>query len=93
MFLGLRPEAAARFSFLLSIPIILASGLFELFKLYQSGGLVQSNLIPMLMGATIAFVTAIIVIHLFMKYISKSGMAIFVIYRLILGCVLLYIAS
>ncbi len=93
LFLGLRPEAAARFSFLLSIPIILASGLFELFKLYQSGGLVQSNLIPMLMGATIAFVTAIIVIHLFMKYISKSGMAIFVIYRLILGCVLLYIAS
>ena len=42
------------------------------------------------MGAVIAFVTAICVIHLFMKYISKSGMGIFVLYRLVLGGFLLY---
>ena len=38
-----------------------------------------------------ALVTALIVIHCFLKFISKSGMAIFVIYRLLLGALLLYI--
>lgn len=88
LFLGLRPEAAARFSFLLSIPIILASGLLEGIKLLDSP--VGADPIEMLMGAVIAFVTAICVIHLFMKYISKSGMGIFVLYRIVLGCFLLY---
>lgn len=93
LFLGMRPEAAARFSFLLSIPIILASGLFEFIKLVKNDGLVEANVAPMLMGLVISFITAIIVIHMFMKYISKSGMAIFVIYRVLLGAVLLYIAN
>ncbi|MBO8416359.1 MAG: undecaprenyl-diphosphate phosphatase [Proteobacteria bacterium] len=88
LFLGLRPEAAARFSFLLSIPIILASGLLEGIKLLDSPA--GADPIEMLMGAVIAFVTAICVIHLFMKYISKSGMGIFVLYRLVLGGFLLY---
>ena len=89
LFLGLRPEAAARFSFLLSIPIILASGSLEGYKLITDQT-VGANPIEMLIGGIIAFVTAIIVINLFMKFISKSGMAVFVIYRILLGSALLY---
>ena len=92
LFLGLRPEAAARFSFLLSIPIIIASALLEGYKLvvYEPQG---ANPIEMLIGITIAFITALIVISMFMRYISKSGMAIFVIYRILLGAALLYFIS
>lgn len=89
LFLGLRPEAAARFSFLLSIPVILASGTLETYKLITNTE-ANVNPIEMLTGGIIAFVVAIIVINLFMRYISKSGMALFVIYRILLGSALLY---
>ncbi len=89
LFLGMRPEAAARFSFLLSIPIILASALLEGIKLFNNET-IGANPIEMLIGGVISFVTSIIVISLFMRYISKSGMAVFVVYRVLLGVALLY---
>lgn len=92
LLLGMRPEAAARFSFLMSIPIILASALLEGIKLYNNET-IGANPIEMLIGGVISFVTSIIVISLFMRYISKSGMGIFVIYRLCLGAALLYFFS
>lgn len=90
LFLGMRPEAAARFSFLLSIPIILASALLEGIKLVTSDVPGVANPVEMLVGGIIAFITALIVIALFMRFISKSGMAVFVIYRILLGFGLLY---
>lgn len=89
LFLGLRPEAAARFSFLLSIPVIFASAALEGYKLYTEG-FEGAAWIEMLIGAVIAFVTALCVIHFFMKFIAKSGMGIFVLYRQVLGFCLLY---
>lgn len=89
LFLGMRPEAAARFSFLLSIPIILASALLEGYKLATSE-VAGANIMEMLIGGIIAFITALIVISLFMRFISKSGMGIFVTYRILLGAALLY---
>lgn len=92
LFLGLRPEAAARFSFLLSIPVILASAALESYKLAvtETQG---ASLMEMLIGISISFVMALIVISVFMRYISKSGIAIFVIYRLLLGAALLYLVA
>lgn len=90
LFLGMRPEAAARFSFLLSIPIILASALLEGIKLVTSDVPGVANPVEMLVGGIIAFITALIVIALFMRFISKSGMAVFVIYRILLGFGLLF---
>lgn len=90
LFLGMRPEAAARFSFLLSIPIILASALLEGIKLVTSDVPGVANPVEMLVGGIIALITALIVIALFMRFISKSGMAVFVIYRILLGFGLLY---
>lgn len=92
LFLGLRPEAAARFSFLLSIPVILASATFEGIKLYKHPELFeQADYLSMSLGILLSFFTALIVIHLFMKFIAKSGMALFVIYRLLLGAALLWL--
>ena len=90
LFLGLKPEAAARFSFLLSIPIILASALYEFIKIYKDETL-QLQWVNLILGASISFIVALIVIHLFLKFISKSGMAIFVIYRVLLGALLLWL--
>ena len=89
LFSGMRPEAAARFSFLLSIPIIAASGCLEGYKLWEDPAQAWSQWPDLLIGAVISFAVAIAVIHWFMKYISKSGMTVFVLYRLILGTSLL----
>jgi undecaprenyl-diphosphatase len=89
LFMGMKSEAAARFSFLLSIPVIMASGLFEALKLYKEQTL-ELQWVNLILGALISFFVAIIVIHLFLKFIAKSGMAVFVIYRIILGCLLLW---
>lgn len=91
LFLGLRPEAAARFSFLLSIPVILASGCLEGYKFFTTDDPNVTFGIQMLLGGAIAFFVSMAVIHLFMKFIAKSGMGIFVIYRVLLGALLLWI--
>ena len=88
LFMGMRPEAAARFSFLLSIPVILGSGILEGTKLYEEG-IGGASMMQMFIGAVISFLVAILVIHFFMIFIAKSGMAVFVIYRILLGSLLL----
>lgn len=89
LFLGLRPEAAARFSFLLSIPIIMASAVLEGIKLYQHPELSGATWSDMLIGGVLSFVVAVAVIHWFLKFVGKSGMALFVFYRVALGITLL----
>lgn len=89
LFLGMRPEAAARFSFLLSIPVIIASATLEGIKLVKHPELMGCEWTDMLLGTAIAFFTALLVIHFFLKFIAKSGMAVFVIYRVLLGAALL----
>ena len=89
LFLGWKAEAAARFSFLLSIPVILASGLFEILKLYKQETL-ELQWVNLILGGFISFAVALVVIHLFLKFIAKSGMAVFVIYRVLLGAILLW---
>ena len=90
LFMGMKSEAAARFSFLLAIPVIIASGAYEIYKIYTMGTL-ELQWVNLIIGAILSFIVAIIVIHLFLKYIAKSGMAVFVIYRILLGALLLWL--
>ncbi len=90
LFMGMRPEAAAKFSFLLSIPVILGACALEGYKLWADP-LSAADPIMMIIGALMSFLVALIVIHLFMKFIAKSGLAVFVLYRIFLGCMLLWI--
>lgn len=87
LYLGFTREAAARFSFLMSIPIITLAGGYLGLKLVTSGDPVHVGFL--LTGIITSFVSAYFCIHFFLKLISKMGMTPFVIYRLILGCGLL----
>lgn len=88
LLLGLDRESAARFSFLLSIPIILAAGMFATLDLLALKASVDWQ--ALLYGAGFSFVAAYLCIFLFLSWISKIGMLPFVIYRLILGGILLF---
>ena len=80
---GLRREHAARFSFLLSIPVIALAGMVKGLELYKTAGPVQWDLI--LIGATLSAVVAYLSIGWFLKLLDKVGMMPFVYYRLLLG--------
>ena len=87
LFLGLNREAASRFSFLLSIPIISAAGLLAGLDLAESG--LQSGVGVLIVGFVAAAISAYACIHFFLAFIRRIGMLPFVIYRVILGIVLL----
>lgn len=89
LLIGLTRNAAARLSFLLSIPLILGAGLLKLNDLIKSELPVHWDIL--IGGAIIAFISAYLVIALFLKWINKIGMAPFAWYRFALGFVLLYI--
>ncbi|WP_394248816.1 undecaprenyl-diphosphate phosphatase [Vibrio profundi] len=83
LYLGFTREAAARFSFLMSIPIITLAGGYLGLKLVTSGEPIHFGFL--LTGIVTSFISAYICIHFFLKLISRMGMTPFVIYRLILG--------
>ncbi|WP_405466601.1 undecaprenyl-diphosphate phosphatase [Streptomyces jietaisiensis] len=85
LFLGYRREAAARYSFLLAVPAVLASGVFEL-KDAAEGGHVAWG--PTLFATVIAFVSGYVVISWFMRFISSKSFMPFVWYRIALGILL-----
>jgi len=87
MALGLTRTAAARFSFLLSIPVILIAGLLKMLELCQSQEPVQWGYL--LLGTFVAFVSAYLCIGWFLAVLEKIGLLPFVIYRLLLGTILL----
>ncbi len=83
LYLGFTREAAARFSFLMSIPIIVLAGSYLGMKLALSGEPVHLGFLTT--GVLTSFVSAYFCIFFFLKLISRMGMTPFVIYRLILG--------
>jgi undecaprenyl-diphosphatase len=87
LLLGMTRQAAARFSFLLSIPLILASGVLQTTALTQS---VQAiDWFALSLAIILSAISAGLCIHLFLRLIEKVGMMPFVIYRLLLGVVLI----
>lgn len=87
LFLGFNREAAARFSFLLSIPVILLAGLLEAKDLVQTQ--VSVDWSAMAVGILVSGISAYLCIHYFLNFIKRIGMQPFVIYRLALGFLLL----
>ncbi|HEB81998.1 MAG TPA: undecaprenyl-diphosphate phosphatase [Gammaproteobacteria bacterium] len=87
LMLGLTAKASARFSFLLSIPVIVLAGGLETLDYLQVAS--ASDINDLLIGALISGVSAYLCISVFLKLLEHMGMTPFVIYRLILGAVLL----
>lgn len=86
--LGYERQEAARFSFLLSIPTIAAAGIWKSIQLYQSGD--YADVERALMMVAFSAVTGFFAIAFMMYWLRRASFAPFVIYRIILGCVLLY---
>ena len=87
LLLGLTAPAAARFSFLLSIPVIVLAGGVETLEYLKVASLDDMN--DLIIGASISAVSAYLCIHYFLMLLERVGMTPFVIYRLLLGIVLL----
>ncbi len=89
LMLGLTREASARFSFLLSIPAILLPGGLKALELVNSDTFVDWSVL--MLGVVLSGVAAYLCIHFFLKLLERIGMAPFVIYRLLLGGLLLWL--
>jgi undecaprenyl-diphosphatase len=89
LFIGLTRHAASRFSFLLSIPTILLAGAIATKDLLEAQ--VPADWAALGIGATLSFVVAYLTIRLFLAFIERVSMLPFVLYRLLLGAVILWL--
>src|SRR4051794_11004934 len=90
LFRGLDRTAAARYSFLLSIPAVVLSGLFELRKIGEPGG---ADVGPTVIATVAAFVVGYASIALLLRYLTRHGLGVFVIYRVAIGILVLALAT
>ncbi|MFI1580295.1 undecaprenyl-diphosphate phosphatase [Embleya sp. NPDC020630] len=86
LLMGYRREVAARYSFLLAIPAVLASGGLELFKIGEGPAPAWG---PTIVATLVAFVVGYAAIAWFLKFISTHSFTVFVVYRVVLGLVVL----
>ena len=91
LFLGLKRDAAARFSFLLSIPAIVLSGLYGLTELITGDDTVSFGALAL--ATVVAFVFGYVAIAFLLRYLANHSMMIFVIYRVVLGVIVLALAG
>jgi undecaprenyl-diphosphatase len=89
--MGFTREAAARYSFLLAIPAVLASGIFQFVKSY--GDLPQDLMVGTLIATAVSFVGGYLVISWLLKYLVKGSFLPFVIWRVGVGSALLIALS
>ena len=87
LLLGYTREAAARYSFLLAIPAVLGSGLYEFAT--SVGDLSETSLLATSIATVVSFGTGFVVIGTFLKYLTKGSFMPFVIYRVLAGATLL----
>ena len=104
LFRGYQRRAAARYSFLLALPAVFGSGFYQLYKaikepcteaLAQAGTCTVEVFGPVETAAAtvVAFVVGLLVIALFMGYISRRSFLPFVIYRIVLGVLLMVLLA
>ena len=93
--LGLEREAAARFSFLLSAPIIAGAGLkslWDIVKDIQTGTLAQSDLTLFAIGFIVAAISGYLCIKYLLRFLQKNSADLFVYYRWALAVLIVVVA-
>lgn len=91
LMLGFTREAAARYSFLLAIPAVLASGLLEFTT--NVSNLNSNDLLATFVATLVAFVSGWFVIKFFLNYLSKGSFTPFVVWRVFVGSLILVLLS
>jgi undecaprenyl-diphosphatase len=90
LFAGFTREAAARYSFLLSVPAVVLSGLFEARKIGDGGGAAAA---PTILATLLAFVVGYVSIAWLLRYLVRHSTALFVAYRVVLGTLVLALTA
>lgn len=85
---GLARESAARFSFMISLPIVFAAGLWELLSVYREGTL-SSDWGVFAVGITVSFVVGLVAIRFLFGILRRYSLVPFAVYRILLGIFLL----
>ena len=91
LFIGYTREAAARYSFLLAIPAVLGSGLYEAYKALHRTGVHGSGVAwkPTILATVISFAIGLSVIAWLLRYLNRGSFTPFVVYRVLLGLLVL----
>ena len=90
LFRGLNRTAAARYSFLLSVPAVVISGLFELRKIGDHDGAAAG---PTIIATLLAFVVGYLSIAWLLRFLVRHPISVFAAYRIILGVIVLSLAG
>ena len=91
LFLGFTRETAARFSFLMSIPAVAASGLLEF---YQSLKYINTQgVLNMALGTLAAAIVGYLSIELLLRFLKKNTTFVFIVYRIIVGILILVLLN
>jgi undecaprenyl-diphosphatase len=89
LFMGLRRDTAARFSFLLSTPVVLGAGLKKLYDVVQEGGIPGDQMVGFAVGFLAAAVSGFFCIAFLLRYLQRNTTLPFIVYRVVLGLLLL----
>ncbi len=87
LLVGLSRKASAEFSFLLALPVMLAASGFDLLKHYQD--FTGTNMLVLAAGFVVAFVSAWLVMRLFIRFLERFTFVAFGVYRILFGALLL----
>lgn len=90
--LGVKRESAAKYTFMLSAPIVLAATIFKLKDFIEYFAVANTvGIIAFIMGVIFSFVVGLIVIKFLLEYLRKGSFKIFAIYRVIVGIIVIAI--
>jgi undecaprenyl-diphosphatase len=89
LILGFTRETAARFSFLMSTPIIFGAGLYHGLKLFKDGEIVTFFTLPHILGFFAAVISSYLTIKFLLQFLQRHTLVIFALYRVLLAAVVL----
>lgn len=89
LFVGLRRDTAARFSFLLSIPAVLGSGLLEFYQSLHY--LAADGLLALVIATVVSAISGYATIALLLRFLRTHTTTVFIIYRILLGIILFWL--
>lgn len=87
IFLGFKRETAARFSFLLSVPAILGSGLLQLYEALEF--IDSSGMITLIIATVASAISGYLTIGFLLKFLRSNSTFVFVFYRILIGIVII----
>ena len=88
IFMGLKKDEAARFSFLLGLPAIAGAGLLALKDMYEAQS-VELDLVSLFLAFFVSFIAGFIAIDFLLKFLKQASLSVFVIYRILMALLLL----